>query len=354
MRNPGGRQAETAGLHPGALVHVGEKRSEPIRITYMDYDEHELRESEPESVEGCFPLRDSPTVSWINVDGVHEIDAIDKLGRHFGLHPLTLEDIVNTEQRPKAEDFDDYLFLVLRMPTHDAATGEIAIEQVSLILLPTCVVSFQEREGDVFGPVRERIRGAKGRIRKEGADYLAYALVDAIVDAHFIVLEDIGDRIQTIEDELAADPSPDAMRSIHRLKRKMIRLRKSVWPLREAVNSLTKSESPLIRESTGLYLRDVYDHTIQIIDTIESLRDMLSGLLDLYLSSVSNRMNEVMKVLTIIATMFIPLTFIAGVYGMNFRYMPELEWRAGYAMVWGIMAAVIVGMLVFFKRKRWF
>jgi magnesium transporter len=341
------------GLHPGALVHVGLDRSEPVRIAFMDYDEHEFREGEAASVEECLPLRDSPTVSWINVDGVHDVDVVGALGKHFGIHPLTQEDILNTEQRPKLDDFEHYLYLTLKMFAISPTTGAITTEQISIILLPTCVISFQERQGDVFDAVRERIRRAKGRVRREGADYLAYALVDAIVDIYFVILEGTGDRVEDLESELSADPTQETVRAIHRLKRTVIRLRKSVWPLREAIAAMAKVESDLIRPSTGMYLRDVYDHTIQIIDTIESLRDVLAGLLDLYLSSMSNRMNEVMKVLTIIATMFIPLTFIAGIYGMNFRHMPELEWRGGYAMIWGIMIASIVGMVVFFKRKRW-
>jgi len=292
-------------------------------------------------------------VTWINVDGIHQVEILERLGEYFGLHPLVVEDILNTDQRPKVEDFGDYIFIVLKMFYYDDSADEIVTEQISLTLGPTLVISFQEREGDVFNPIRERIRSEKGRIRKMGADYLAYVLVDSIVDSYFIILEKLGEKIEDLEEELVTDPRPETLQTIHNLKREMIFLRKSVWPLREVVSGLERGESPLIQESTGIYLRDVYDHTIQVIDTVETIRDMLSGMLDIYLSSVSNRMNEVMKVLTIIATIFIPLTLIAGIYGMNFRYMPELEWPWAYPMLWLIMLAIGVLMLIYFRRKRW-
>jgi magnesium transporter len=350
----GASRTSKHGLPPGALIHVGEERTEPVTITVIDYDATELREHQDVTVEACATLLDSPTVSWVNVSGVHQPEIIETLGKSFDLHPLTLEDIMNTQQRPKAEDFERYLFLVLRMPQHDPDTGQLDDEQISLILLPRCVITFQEHEGDVFDPIRTRIRTDKGRIRKEGADYLTYALADAIVDSYFVVLERLGDEVEVIEEELATQPSQESMRTIHALKRQSILLRRSVWPLREVINGLAKGESPLVKESTGIYFRDVYDHTIQVIDSIESIRDLLSGLLDLYISSVSNRMNEVMKVLTVIATMFIPLTFVAGVYGMNFKHMPELAWRWGYPMIWVVMLAAAGAMAAFFRRRKWF
>jgi len=264
-----------------------------------------------------------------------------------------MEDIANTDQRPKIEDFESYLFAVLKMLSYDEKEGEIIVEQLSLILGPSWVISFQENEGDVFDPIRERIRGAQGRIRKMGADYLVYALIDAVVDNYFIAIEKIGEKIEDIEDELVASPSPETLRAIHNLKRQMIVLRKSVWPLREVISRLERWESQLISKLTDIYLRDVYDHTIQVIDAIETYRDMLSGMLDIYLSSVSNRMNEVMKVLTIIATIFIPLTLVAGIYGMNFSYMPELKWDWGYPMVLSIMLAIGLVMLIYFRKKKW-
>jgi magnesium transporter len=353
MPKPITKRSEKRGLPPGTLVHVGEKKIEEVRIKIIDYDEAQLEEKEAKTVEECFPFKDKPTVTWINIDGLHDVGIIEKLGEYFGLHPLLQEDILNTDQRPKMEDSEDYLFIVLKMLYHDEAADEITAEQVSLILGSNFVISFQEREGDVFNFVRERIRTKKGRIRKEGADYLAYALIDAIVDNYFIILERIGEKIEEIEEELVTNPMPETLQTIHSLKRGMIFLRKSVWPLREVISTLERAESPLIQEATGIYLRDVYDHTIQVIDTIETFRDMISGMLDIYLSSISNKMNEVMKVLTIIATIFIPLTFIAGIYGMNFEYMPELGWRWGYPLIWLVMSTILVTMVVYFKRKRW-
>jgi len=287
------------------------------------------------------------------LDGIHQLDNIEKIGEHFKIHPLVLEDIMNTGQRPKMEDFNDYLFIVLKMLSYDEEENETKTEQVSLILSSKFVISFQESEGDVFDPVRERIRSDRGRIRKMGVDYLAYSLIDAIVDNYFMVLEKIGEKIEDIEDELVKNPTPEVLHTIHRLKRELIFLRKSVWPLREVISRLERWESPLIDKSIDIYLRDVYDHTIQVIDALETFRDMLSGMLDIYLSSISNRMNEVMKVLTIIATIFIPLTLISSIYGMNFKYMPELDWFWGYPLVYTVMLAVSAVMLIYFRRKKW-
>jgi len=347
------KRSKKAGLPPGTLVHIGEQKAEETRITIIDYDETHFQEEEIETVEDCFPFKDKPTVTWINVDGIHQVEVLELLGNCFGLHPLVLEDILNTDQRPKMEDFGDYIFVVLKTFSYNDQSDEVEPEQISLILGPSFVLSFQERAGDVFDPIGGRIRSNKGRIRRMGADYLAYSLLDSIVDHYFIVLEQVGEEVEFLEEELVTNPTPETLQTIHNLKRDMIFLRKSVWPLREVIGALERGESPLVQESTGIYLRDVYDHTIQVIDTIETFRDMISGMLDIYLSSVSNRMNEVMKVLTIIATIFIPLTLIAGLYGMNFKYMPELEWRWGYPMVWLVMLVIGILMLVYFRRKKW-
>jgi magnesium transporter len=348
------KRSKKAGLPPGTLVHIGEKKTEKTRITIVDYDETQFEEKEAKTIEECFPFKDTPTTTWINIEGVHDVDIIQKIGEHFDLHPLLLEDIANTEQRPKMEDYGNYIFIVLKMLSHDEKANEIKAEQVSIIFGSNFLISFQEGiKGDVFNPVRERIRDGKGRIRKMKSDYLAYSLVDAIVDSYFLILEKLGEKIEDIEEELVTNPASETLRAIHHLKREMIFLRKSVWPLRELISCLERGESSLIQESTGIYLRDVYDHTIQIIDTIETFRDMLSGMLDIYLSSVSNRMNQVMKVLTIIATIFIPLTFIVGIYGMNFEYMPELKWRWGYFAVLFVMVIIGIGMVIHFGRKKW-
>jgi magnesium transporter len=347
------RAAKKTGLPPGTPVYVGERKDEKVRISVLDYDEVQYQEKEAKDVEECFPFKDTSTVTWINIDGIHQVDIIKKIGKHFGLHPLIQEDIVNTEQRPKMEDFGSYIYIVLKMIYHDENDGECRIEQVSFILGENFVISFQEREGDIFNHVRERIRNGKGRIRKMKADYLAYSLLDAIVDNYFFILEKTGEQIEQLEERVVSQPKPETMQEIHRLKRTMIFLRRSVWPLREVISNLERGETSIIQESCRIYLRDVYDHTIQVIDSVETFRDMLSGMHDTYLSSISNRMNEIMKVLTIIATIFIPLTFIAGIYGMNFKFMPELEWNWGYFAVWIVMIAVAMLMVVFFRRKKW-
>jgi len=347
------KRSKKAGLPPGTLIHIGERKTEKIKITIMDYDETQFQVRETETLEECYPFKDRPTIIWINIDGIHEIETLEKLGDCFDLHPLTLEDILNTDQRPKIEDYGEYIFIVLKMLYPDDDTDEILAEQVSLVLGQNFVISFQEREGDIFNSVRERIRSGKGRIRKMGADYLVYSLLDSIVDNYFIILEKLGERIEFLEEKLIINPVPETINLIHKLKREMIFLRRSVWPLREVIGSIERGESSLIKGSTNIYLRDVYDHTIQVIDTIETFRDILSGMLDIYLSSVSNRLNAVMKVLTIIATIFMPLTFIAGIYGMNFKYMPELEWRLGYPVILLTMVSIGVLMLVSFRKKKW-
>ena len=351
--------SKTVGLVPGSLVYVGDEPKAKPKITIIDYKQDHFQEKEVKSVEDCFPFKDSPTVTWINIDGIHDTDVIKRIGDHFEIHHLILEDIVNTAQRPKFEEFDKFIFVVLKMLYYNKDENEIQAEQVSLILASNCVISFQEKEGDVFNALRERIRNGKGRIRKSGPDYLAYSLLDSIVDSYFLILEKLGEKIESMEDELIANPTPKNLQVIQHLKSDMIFLRKSVWPLREIISSLQRTESELINESTAIYTRDLYDHTIQVIDNIESLRDMVSGMLDIYMSSISNRMNEVMKTLTIIATIFIPITFVAGIYGMNFNSeasffnMPELNWKFGYIFIWIIMGSMALSMLVYFKRKKW-
>ena len=345
--------SKKAGLPPGTLIHIGAKKAEKVRITIIDYDEAQFQEKEAKTVEECLPFKDKPTVTWINIDGIHQVETIEKIGKHFSIHPLLLEDIANAGQRPKMEDFEDYIFIVLKMLCYDEKDNEIKVEQVSIIVGTNFVISFQEREGDVFNPIRERVRNGKGRIRKMGTDYLAYSLMDVIIDNYFIILEKLGERIEGIEKKLVTNPTPETLQEIHNLKREMIFLRKSVWPLRELISGMERAESPLIKECTRIYLRNIYDHTVQVIDLIETSRDMLSGMLDIYLSSVSNKMNDIMKVLTIIATIFIPLTFIVGIYGMNFQYMPELGWRWGYFGVLSIMVIIGIGMLIYCRMKKW-
>ncbi|MCX6556533.1 MAG: magnesium/cobalt transporter CorA [Candidatus Aminicenantes bacterium] len=294
------KRSVKAGLPPGTLVHIGTKMAAKSRIRILDYDERMVREKSNAPVDDCLPFRDSETTTWIDIDGLQDTELLERLGKSYGLHPLILEDILNTDQRPKLDDMESYLYVVLKMLDYNDSSLEIVSEQVSVVLGRNFVISFQEgREGDLLEPLRERIRGGKGRIRKMGSDYLTYSILDNIIDRYFLVLEKLGERIEVLEEDLVSDPRPETLRQIHQLKREMIYLRKSVWPLREVIYGLEKSESGLIQQSTRIFLRDVYDHTIQIIDSIETFRDMLSGMLDIYLSSVSNRMNQIMKVLTI-------------------------------------------------------
>ncbi len=348
------KRSRKAGLPPGTLVHIGEDRGEKTKISVCEYDEQNFREEEMSEVPECFSFRGAPTVTWVNVTGINQADMLEKLGHCFDLHPLVMEDILNTDQRPKMEDYGENLFIVLKTLFYVDPTGEIGADQISLILRPNSLLSFQERKTDMFAPIEERLRNGKGRLRKMGADYLAYLLLDVIVDRYFIILEKLGDKIEGLEEKLITAPTPQVLRQIQKLKRDMLLLRRWIWPLREVISGLERGEPALIQGSTRIYLRDVYDHTIQVMDTIEVFRDMLSGMLDIYLSSVSNRLNAVMKVLTIIATIFMPLTFIAGLYGMNFEYMPELKWRWGYPLILAVMALIVVYMLAVFKKKQWF
>ncbi|HVP77131.1 MAG TPA: magnesium/cobalt transporter CorA [Thermodesulfobacteriota bacterium] len=348
------KRSRKTGLPPGTLVHIGEERAGQPLLTLIDYDEANHQETEVKSVEECFSFRDKPTVTWINVEGIHDVTVVEKLGNCFGLHPLVLEDILNTDQRPKMEVYGDYLYIVLKMLYDGDGNRPVEGEQVSLILGSNFVISFQEgKEGDVFNPVRERIRSGKGLLRKMGSDYLVYSLIDTIVDNYFLILERLGEKIELLEEHLVAYPTAPTLQEIQKFKNQMIFVRRMVWPLREVISGLGRKESTLVKETTEIYLRDVYDHVVQIMDTVEVYREMLSGMLDIYLSSVSNRLNSVMKVLTIIATIFMPLTFIAGIYGMNFKYMPELEWRWGYPAVWLMVVLIGISMLIYFKKKKW-
>lgn len=354
-------QSDKAGLPPGTAIHIGEVKTERVRITVTDYNQDRYESMDVDNVQACqvFAAR-SDTVTWVNIDGLHEVDVLERVGQCFQLHPLTIEDILNTNQRPKLDIYEDYIYLVLKMPEFDHGNGEIALEQVSFVVSGNRIISFQERPGDTFDSVRSRLKNGKGKSRKMGTDYLLYALVDSVVDNYFIMLEKLGEEIETLELQLVENPVPATMRQISMMKRQMVLLRKSVWPLREVISALQRDDVPFVGEHIHVYLKDLYDHTIQVIDTVETFRDIISGMLDIYLSSISNRMNEIMKVLTIFAAIFIPLTFIAGLYGMNFNTsvspfnMPELNWYLGYPLALGLMAAVAVGMLYYFKRKGWF
>jgi magnesium transporter len=332
---------------------VGEQRVEQSTIAVIDFNEDVFTERLIENDEECRKFIGTDTVSWVNFTGLHDVARLQRLGDLFQIHPLVLEDILNTGQRPRFEEVDDRLFIVVRMLYRRAAGHEIVSEQVSFLVGCGYVLTFQEDEGDVFDMIRERLRHARGRVRSMGPDYLAYALIDAIVDNYFVILDDIGMAIEDLQDAIFEKPDHSALRRLHDLRSDMIFIRKALWPMREAVSAMEKTDNVLIARATRPYLRDVYEHTVQVIDSIETMRDMLTAAMEIHMSSTSNRMNQVMQVLTVIATIFIPLTFIVGVYGMNFEFMPELKWRYGYAAIWGVMIAVAGVMLAFFRRRRW-
>ena len=345
------KRSKKTGLPPGSLVHIGERKPGKVTLHIFRYNAAGCEELQPERADQLSPPSDESVV-WINVGGVHDVQVLETLGKQFSLHPLLLEDVANTDQRPKLDDYEEYLFVVIKMLSL-TERKQIAVEQVSLVLGRNYVLSFQENGTDVFQPVRERLRGGKGRLRQADSDYLLYALVDAIVDQYFAVLELMGERLEAVQQAVVDDPKPETLNDIHALKRQLLFLRRAVWPLRDVMNNLSRSDCRFLHDSTKVFFRDVYDHVVQIVDTIETLREMVSASLDIYLSSVSYRLNAVMRVLTVITTIFMPLSFIASIYGMNFEYMPELRSPWGYPLVLGVMAAVGVGMLVLFRKKRW-
>ena len=345
------KRSKKSGLSPGTLIHIGEKRTEAIDIAFFHYSGSQCDERVVADPNELQPPADE-TVMWVNVGGVHKVDLLEAFGRQFGLHSLLLEDIANTDQRPKLDDYETYLFLVMKMLIV-AEQGDILVEQVSFVIGRNYVLSFQENGSDVFRPVRDRLRAGKGRLRANGSDYLLYALIDAVVDQYFAVLESLGEKIESLQERVMADPKPETLRDIHELKRQLLFVRRAVWPLREAINNLSRSDCPYLHEPTTVFFRDVYDHVVQIVDTIETLREMVSASLDMYLSSVSYRLNAVMRVLTVITTIFMPLSFIAGIYGMNFEHMPELKWEWGYPAALGVMGVVAAGMLIGFRKRKW-
>lgn len=341
------------GQVPGALVYTGNKEDKVLHLNAFDYSEDSYKEADLNTVEEAFNFKDSETVTWFNLNGLNFTDQIEKIGQHYKLHPLILEDIVNTSQRPKIDEYKDYFFIVLKMMYYDA-DEKLVSEQVSIVMGKNYVLTFQEAEGDVFDSLRDRIRQKKGRVREEGSDYLMYALMDAIVDHYYAIIEIMGNKIEDLEDDLFTGLTQEQIsQQIQNLKREILKLRRAIFPLREIINRVEKSDNPLIEEKTTHYFRDVYDHIIQVTENIDIYREMIWSLMDMYMTTISNKMNEVMKVLTIIATIFIPLTFIAGIYGMNFTNMPELQYKYGYYIVWIVMLVVLIGMLVYFKRKKW-
>jgi len=347
------RRKKPAGSSPGSVVYVGVEKDTPVIVSRIRYSAETYEPPQAISPNDCRPEGSPTGVVWYTIDGVHNVDILKTLGENFGLHPLVVEDIGNTTQRPKLEGFDGYYFLASKMITYDARASKLNSEHVSIVFGQGFLLLFLQDPEDLFAPIRSRLEAGRGRIRGNGSDYLAYALVDAIVDYYFVVLEEIGERVERLEDEVVNSPTAHTLKAIHDVKRELIALRRSIWPMREVVNAMIRDESPLISKDVKIFLRDLYDHTVHVIDSVETMRDIITGTLDVYLSSVSNRLNQVMKVLTVMSSIFIPLTFIVGVYGMNFHYMPELEWSWGYPAVWLLMIALTGVLLVLFKRKKW-
>jgi magnesium transporter len=346
-------RSQKRGLPPGSLVHIGDKKRDNIKIELIEYSEDCFFQKEISAEQLPGPDNNKASVKWINIEGLHEVDILAGIGQIFGLHPLVLEDVLNTDQRPKLEIYDDYIYISAKLLNYNRQLGEFNIEQISIILGDNYVITFCERDTDLFEPVRKRLKQGASRMRKLGSDYLTYCLLDIIVDDYFDVLEDFSEEIEAVEDETAVNATDKTLRNIHKLKRQVLFLHKAIWPLRDVLAALERGESELVNDSTEIYLRDLYDHVVQIMDTTETLRDILAGIMDVYLSSTSNRMNEIMKVLTIISTVFIPLSFIVGLYGMNLENMPELKWPWMYPVLWAIMLSIAISMLYYFKKKKW-
>ena len=345
------QETNNVGAPPGTIIYTGEQKTDRIKITLIEYNEEEFFEKEFYDLSECVDHVKPNLVKWINVDGIHKTEMIEQIGKLYNIHPLTLEDIVNVDQRPKFEEFDTYVVAIMKMIGYNT---DITSEQLSIVLMENTVISFQEPHGgDAFDIIRNRLRQAKGRIRKCGADYLAYALMDAVTDCYFHAIEKIGDIVEDIEEEVIKSSNKESLLQLYKLKRDMIYLRKQVWPMRDMISNMIRSETKLINPTTDIYLRDLQDHVTRIIDTVETYRDLLSGIMDVYLSTNSNKMNEVMKVLTIMSSIFIPVTFVVGVYGMNFKYMPEINSPYGYWSVWVVMILMMGGLIIYFKKKKW-
>jgi len=341
------------GLPPGSIVYIGDIKDPRVRIDLIDYDKDSLVEKKDVGIKKCVELIKTPQNTWVDIQGIHDVNAVQEIGSHFGLHPLVLEDIVNSTQRSKLDDYKDNIYIVMRMLKINNEKDEVEDEQVSIILGKNYLISFLETGSQIFAPIKKRLNNPNSRLRNSGSDYLCYSLIDSIVDHYFEILEQVDQKLENLEEEIADKPNTKTMMKIQRVKREIALLRRSVWPMREVVNQFRRIESPLIKDSTKLYIQDVYDHTIQAIDTIESFRDIVAGMFDIYISSINLRMNEIMKVLTIVATIFVPLTFIASIYGMNFEFMPELHSKWGYPAVLAFMVTVTLAMIYFFRRKSW-
>ena len=347
------RKSTKSGAPPGTLVHIGSQRTDVVKITVFDYDSEKFTETEC-GIDDVRRYFNSETISWINVDGLHDIKLLQEIGDKFNLDKLLLEDILNTNHRPKTEVFDDYIFVILKMISIEGVKKTMTHEQVSFIMGKSWIISFQEEGGDVFDVIRDRLRNNKGEIRKRSVDFLLYRMLDTIIDNYFFVTEYFSDKNAELEQGIFKNPTPEALKEIQLLKRQIVNFKRAVLPLREVVSALEKDAGNLIHEKTHRYLRDLYEHIIQVNDSIDSQREVVSSIMDLFLSGTSNKMSQIMKVLTVISTIFIPLTFIVGIYGMNFENMPELKWHYGYFIICGIMFAILIAMVIYFRKKNWF
>jgi len=346
--------SEKTGMPPGSLIHVGNVHEPVTTISVFDYDKDHIEEKRVESIEDILVYKDTKTVTWVTVEGLSNVDVIETIGKLFEVHQLVLEDILNTHQRPKFEESEDYLFIVIKCLTSQQERFAINLEQISILTFKNIIFVFKEKKDDLFKPLHKRLRTSKGKFRSLGADYLTYTILDTVVDQHFILIDSLDDTITTIESRLLAhEPNKEVLGDIQRISREVVHIRRFISPLRELMSEMLRSETDLIQHQTRIYLRDVSDHAIRIIEMVESYRELLTGLLDIYISSVSNKTNDVMKVLTVFATIFIPLTFLTGIYGMNFQHMPELKWDWAYPALWGIFLAIPIILFIYFKRKNW-
>ena len=343
---------ETIGQAPGTLVYTGNNNETDVHLEIYSFNKDEIHKKGGKSMAEVASVKSEGRVDWLNVDGLHNIELINQIGKEYKLNSLVLEDILHVDQRPKMEDFGDYIFFTIKM-FYNNLNGELEFEHVSLVLGKESVISFQERPKDTFDLIRERLTGSYGKIREKGADYLFYRFIDTIIDHYFVVLDKIAEKIELLEDEVMEDPTTKTLQKLQGIRKELIYLRRSIYPLRESISTILKSESPLLKPDTERYFMDIHDHTIQVIESLETYRDLQSGIMDLYMNTASNRMNEIMKVLTIMSTIFIPLTFIAGIYGMNFQNMPELEYKWAYPSVWFLMIVLVIFMLIVFKKKKW-
>jgi magnesium transporter len=348
-----GRASKKSGLAAGELVHVGEVHAEKSAITLLDYDKENLALHHISSVHELLAYKDTDTVTWVMIEGLADIELISELGQAFEIHPLVLEDILNTHQRPRLDDFEDYLYLVFKRFEVTNQEFSVKQEQISLLLFDNILFTFKEKHDALFESLINRLQADMGRLRTQSTDYLAYSVLDTVVDGYFILQDTLDFFVDDIEDKLFEQPGPELLTRIQQVKRELIFVRKSLSPLREMLAALERSDSSLLSEKTHIYLRDVYDHTIRVIESVDSYRDLITGMLEIYLSSVSNRLNEIMKVLTVFSTIFIPLTFLTGIYGMNFRDMPELKWPWSYPILWGIFISIPVTLLIYFRKRKW-